>query len=273
MSTTAALRGADRPAVRVVLWVACGLSTVSAFSLLMDVVGLLFAQGVDNPEAAVLHVLGLLGAVLLATTAQARRFGTCTRCGAEHETVTRPQPSRAPRPVRLTAYAGTVAFLPYAGMKLVWATGGTFAEFSGAQALESYRRNGASGLWLTLESWGLDGTVLLAGLGVFLLFGLIRPWGQVFPRWTLVLGGRRVPRWLPLTPALIGATILVPYGVIGVGYLALATAGVLPIRRGDFPSPTDALLVGWIGHTAFAVHGIALLVASRSYWVRTRPLC
>ncbi|MGW2634719.1 hypothetical protein ACWC2K_36140 [Streptomyces chattanoogensis] len=114
---------------------------------------------------------------------------------------------------------------------------------------------------------------MLAGLGVFLLFGLIRPWGQVFPRWTLVLGGRRVPRWLPLTPALIGATTLVPYGVIGVGYLALATTGVLPIRRGDFPSPTDALLVGWIGHTAFAVHGIALLVASRSYWVRTRPLC
>ncbi|MGW2634718.1 hypothetical protein ACWC2K_36135 [Streptomyces chattanoogensis] len=97
VATTAALRGADRPAVRVVLWVACGLSTVSAFSLLMDVVGLLFAQGVDNPETAVLHVLGLLGAVLLATTAQARRFGTCTRCGAVHETVTRPQPSRAPR--------------------------------------------------------------------------------------------------------------------------------------------------------------------------------
>ncbi|GAB2604827.1 hypothetical protein GCM10027168_42200 [Streptomyces capparidis] len=47
------------------------------------------------------------------------------------------------------------------------------------------KRNGASEIWLTPESWGLDATVLLAALGVFLLWGLVRPWGQTFPRWTL----------------------------------------------------------------------------------------
>ncbi|MGW1374089.1 hypothetical protein ACWD6P_07365 [Streptomyces sp. NPDC002446] len=273
-AATAAVRGTAHPAVRTALWAACGLSAISAFSLLMDVIGLLFAQGVDNADAAVLHALGLTGAALLAATARAHRPGSnCARCGTAHKTVVRPQPSRAPRAVRLTAYAGTVAFLPYAGMKLVWATGGTFAGISGAEALERSRHYGASDIWLTLESWGLDGTVLLAALGIFLLFGLIRPWGQVFPRWTLALNGRRVPRWLPLTPAVIGAATLVPYGVLGVGYLALATAGVLPIRRGDFHSPTDTLLVGWIGHTAFAAYGIALLTATHSYWLRTRPAC
>lgn len=82
-----------------------------------------------------------------------------------------------------------------------------------------------------------------------------------------------MPRWLPLTPALLGAATLAPYGVLGVGYLVLATAGVVAVRRGDFPSPGDALLVGWIGMAAFAVYGIALTVAARSYWLRTRPAC
>ncbi len=58
---------------------------------------------------------------------------------------------------------------------------------------------------------------------------------------------------------------------MGVGYLALATAGVVTMRRGDFQSSGDALLVGWIGMVAFAVYGIALIIAARSYWLRTRP--
>ncbi|WP_343244020.1 hypothetical protein [Streptomyces sp. SID13726] len=123
------------------------------------------------------------------------------------------------------------------------------------------------------ESWGLDPTALLAALGVFLLWGLVRPWGQVFPRWTLFLRGRRVPRWLPLAPALLGAATLAPYGVVGAGYLTLAAAGVVTIRRGDFHSSGDALLVGWVGMVAFAVYGIALTVAAHSYWLRTRPAC
>lgn len=122
-----------------------------------------------------------------------------------------------------------------------------------------------------LESWGLDATVLPAALGVFLLWGLVRPWGQVFPRWTPWLRGRRVPRRLPLAPAAIGAATPAPYGVFGVAYAALSSAGVVTMRRGDFPSSSDALLVTWVGMTAFAVHGTALVVAIRSYWLRTRP--
>ncbi|WP_249375276.1 hypothetical protein [Streptomyces sp. I05A-00742] len=267
----AVLRGDGRPAVRVVLRVACGLSVLTAFALLMDVVTLLFGQGVDDPPVTVLRVLGALGAVLLAATAHAHRavaHGSRRRAGA----LTRPRPSPASRRVHLAAYGGTAAFLPYAAMKLTWVLGGTFAGTSGAEMHAAAERNGASGLWLTLESWGVDGTVLLAAIGVFLLFGLVRPWGQVFPRWTLVLSGRRVPRWLPLTPAVLGAATLVPYGIAGIGYLTLATAGAVDIRRGDFASSADALQVGWIGFGAFAGYGVALLIAARSYWTRTRPV-
>ncbi|MFF4161561.1 hypothetical protein [Streptomyces sp. NPDC001678] len=218
----AALRNPERPVVRKLLWAACGLSALSAFSLLMDVVGLLFGQGVDNTARAVLHALGLMGVVLLAATARAHPSAGCPRCGVPHAerstagatagTVAGPAPTAAPRRVHAFAWAGTLAFVPYAWMKTTWVTGGTFAGVTSDDMLAAARRNGASGLWLTLESWGVDGTALLAALGVFLLFGLIRPWGQVFPRWTLLLAGRRVPRWLPLVPALIGVGTLLPYG-------------------------------------------------------------
>jgi D-alanyl-D-alanine dipeptidase len=264
LSCGAVARYGLRPALRWLLWTLCALAGLAAFSLLMDVITLMFGQAVDSWPAAVNHALAAAGTLLLAATARSDHR-------PPDDTPTRP-PSAAPRPVQLAAVAGTVAFLPYAAMKLTWASGGTFAGTSGAQMRAISRRNGASDMWLTLESWGLDATSLLAALGVFLLWGLVRPWGQVFPRWTLVLHGRRVPRWLPLTPALIGAATLAPYGVIGIGYAALATAGVVPMRQGDFPSATDALLVAWIGLSAFAVHGLALTVAARSYWTRTRRL-
>jgi hypothetical protein len=162
-----------------------------------------------------------------------------------------------------------LSFVPYVVMKLIWALGGSFAGISGDQMYADYVHNGSSGIWLALERWGLDGTVLLAAIGVFLLWGLVRPWGQVFPRWTLLLRGRRVPRWLPLTPALIGAATLVPYGLVGIGYLSLCATGVTEIRVGALATAGQALQIGWVGMCAFAGYGVALAVATRSYWRRT----
>ncbi len=178
-------------------------------------------------------------------------------------------PSAAPAAVQLAAWAGTLAFVPYVVMKLIWAFGGSFAGISGDQMYADYVRNGSSGLWLALERWGLDGTVLLAMIGVFLLWGLVRPWGLVFPRWTLPLCGRRVPRWLPLTPALIGAATLAPYGLVGIGYLTLCTTGVTQIRTGALATAGQALQISWVGMFSFAGYGVALVVAARSYWRRT----
>ncbi|MFB7785750.1 hypothetical protein ACFC1D_23935 [Streptomyces vinaceus] len=262
--SAAVVRYGLRPALRVLLWTACGLAAIPAFGLLMDGITLTLGQGVDSVASAANRALAAAGAVLLAATARTDR-----RPG---ETAI-PEPSAAPRLVQRAAWTGTLAFVPYAAMKLVWAYGGRFAGITGEEMLAVSERNGASGVFLALESWGLDPTALLAALGVFLLWGLVRPWGQVFPRWTMFLRGRRVPRWLPLAPALLGAATLAPYGVVGAGYLTLATAGVVTIRRGDFHSSGDALLVGWIGMVAFAVYGVALTVAAHSYWLRTRPAC
>ncbi|MCT9930473.1 hypothetical protein N5079_09615 [Planotetraspora sp. A-T 1434] len=272
-------RRIPRPVVSVTLAGLCVLSGAAAFGLLMDMITFAFNQTVDSEMAFANRVLAAVGVVLLIATARSHRssaYGTCPRCGAVHTssiTRSRPEPTHAPRRVRALAYVGAVAFLPYAAMKMTWALGGTFAGVSGAQMLAIAGRNGASGVWLTLAHLGIDATVLLAALGVFLILGLVRPWGQVFPRWTLALRGRRVPRWLPLTPALIGAATLAPYGAAGTAYAALGTAGVVTVSRGDFPTSGDALLVTWFGVGAFAAYGIALGAAAWSYLRRTQPVC
>ncbi|MFJ9775548.1 hypothetical protein ACIRVF_30605 [Kitasatospora sp. NPDC101157] len=261
----AAARGRRGRWLTWVLRLLCALAVVASWSLLMDVVTLLFGQAVDSVPDAVHKALAAAGALLLAGTARARRpLAERTAAAA-----VRPAPSAAPAAVQLAAWAGSLAFLPYVVMKLIWAFGGSFAGVSGDEMYASYVHNGSSGLWLALERRGLDGTVLLAAIGVFLLWGLVRPWGQVFPRWTLPLRGRAVPRWLPLTPALIGAATLVPYGLVGIGYLALCSAGVLGVRQGEWATPEQTLQVAWVGACAFAGYGVALAVATRSYWRRT----
>lgn len=258
-----AVRRGARAAARAPLLVLCGLLGVAAFGLLMDLVVLLSGAPPDD-WAAAQHVAAAAGVPLLLVAARSARP---------------PAPPLAPAQADgpgdgrewIVAAAGTVAFVPYVAMKVWWASGGTYAGLSGAELREASRENGASGIWLALESRGIDGTVLLAGLGVLLLWALVRPWGRVFPGWVPGLGGRRVPRALPMVPAVIGAASLLPYGVIGLGYCTLATAGAITMRAGDFPSSGDALLAAWPGIGGFCGYGVALTVALRAYWLRTRP--
>ncbi|MFI0979171.1 hypothetical protein ACH4SP_19480 [Streptomyces sp. NPDC021093] len=257
-------RPGGRSVLRRALWVLAGLSLVSGFSLLMDVIALLTGALPDSLPATAHHALGLLGALVLAANARTGRVSSAV------PSISAAGEGGPSRRVRLAVRAGVIAFLPYATMKTIWATGGTYAGVSGAEVLAASRRNGASGLWLALEARGLDPTALLAVLGCLLLFALIRPWGQVFPRRSPFLAGRPVPRWLLLTPALIGAATLLPYGLLGGGYLVLASFGALELAAGDFGPGADGLLVSWTGLVGFSGYGVALVVATRSYWLRTR---
>nr|BFF04750.1 hypothetical protein GCM10020241_64250 [Streptoalloteichus tenebrarius] len=262
-----------------VVWGLAVVCAAAAFGLLMQLASVLISQQVDSWASAGNQVLAAVGVVLLVGTARAHQHatsGTCPRCGEKHGARTswvRPEPSPAPRAVRVAAYVGCAAFLPYIAMKTTWALGGTFAGVTGADMTPGAEQHDAGGLWPVLESVGIDPTALLAALGIFLILGLVRPWGQVFPRWTPFLAGRPVPRWLPLAPALLGAASLAPYGLVGLPYVALGTLGVVPIDRGDFQTLEDMLVVAWCGMVAFCGHGVALAIAARSYFLRTRPRC
>jgi hypothetical protein len=58
-------------------------------------------------------------------------------------------------------------------------------------------------------------SVVSVGLAL-LTIGLVRPWGEVFPRWLPWLGGRRVPVAFAVTAATIGAGLVLAFMVRGV---------------------------------------------------------
>ncbi|NUS74167.1 MAG: hypothetical protein HOQ05_12275 [Corynebacteriales bacterium] len=58
-------------------------------------------------------------------------------------------------------------------------------------------------------------SVFAEALG-FLALGLVRNWGELFPRWIPVAGGRRVPISAAVVPAALGALVLTMLGVFGI---------------------------------------------------------
>ncbi|GAU71248.1 hypothetical protein SSP35_31_00130 [Streptomyces sp. NBRC 110611] len=217
--------------------------------------------------------------VLVGLSYRRRLAGACPRCGHRHTgghdaPLVHPDASTATRRTRTPAYLLMCGVLPWATAKTIWTLGGDALGITAERWQES--NSGGSEMSKALASVGIDVTVLAAGLGFFLVAGLMYPWGQVFPRWTLVLSGRRVPRLLPLVPALLTAVGLSVYGVFLLVYAPLAALGVVP-----FPEPdpelggtrSGTLWLAAFGGMAFGGLGFGLLTAARSYAARTRPIC
>ncbi len=72
-------------------------------------------------------------------------------------------------------------------------------------SVEALREDFHSPGWGTAYMLGLS---LLSEALAFLALGLVRPWGEVMPRWIPVVGGRRVVPTAVVTAAAIGATLL-----------------------------------------------------------------
>ncbi|WP_129788514.1 hypothetical protein [Promicromonospora panici] len=108
--------------------------------------------------------------------------------------------------------------LPYALVRLTWLTPWPHL---------------GDGLDLSTRIWGL---ALSSGawLGVFLTIGLIRPWGEVFPRWMPGLAGRRVPI----------AAAAVPGGMIAVTLIFTAVPMLIMFSE-------EGLVAGLLGALTF----------------------
>lgn len=265
--------------VMATLWVALAVFTAGTAGAPMLFVTLMSLTGVDSVTGLAQVVLNAVGAVLLlgAAVPYGRRLrGRCPRCGGRHEgggAPSHPAPTRASTRTRVAVYALMCGLVPWAAVKTIWLLDGDALGVTGA---EWQRVMGAEarGVSAALASAGIDVTVLAALAGVFLLTGLMYKWGQVFPRWTLFLAGRRVPRLLPLIPAWLTATTLSVYGVLLVCYTALTVAGVLPEMTASPPFTAGGIT--WMtlfGGLAFAGLGIGLIVAAVSYARRSLPVC
>jgi hypothetical protein len=218
--------------------------------LLLDVVGRLFpGLGLPfHPVAFVSRAACLAGAVLVgaATVAYRRRWrSACMFCGRADES--RPR-------VRLPRWAWWAAYAAVAGclVRLL------------AQVAVGFGRSPLAGGGSVL---GFEAGFVLAG--TVLPLALVHSWGRVVPRWTPLLAGRRLPRWLLLGPAVAIAGGLTIYFGIGTVQLAVETL------TGTWDSGGSSLPLAffWVAMPAYLVWGLGLGATALAYRQITRPRC
>lgn len=162
-------------------------------------------------------------------------------------------PESAQRWGRVVTIVAALCPVPYGLARLSWLTPWRFGDLDPvADRILLWNSDPAS----------LDGPTLIQGvlfalacaLGVVLTLGLIRPWGEVFPRWLPVVAGRGVPAMLAVVPGTIVAAVIV-----------IAAPGVLlgPIESGQLDQV--ALMLFFF---PLPVWGPMLGAAVLAYWLR-----
>lgn len=282
LASTRALARPGRAAVATALIVALPVFVVGTNGLPIYFVTLATLSGIESATGLAQVLLNTAGTVLLLLVAlsyRRRLRGDCPRCGRPHAgpsdgPLLHPAVSPASKRTRRVVYLLLCGLLPWAGVKTIWTLGGDAIGVS-ADDWQRTTSVGASGLSKAAASVGIDVTVLAAMVGGFLLLGLLHAWGQEFPRWTLVLSGRRVPRLLPLTPAWLTGIPLTMYGAVLIVMAPLMAVGVLPEAKPSAPFTTSSGITWMVefGGLAFAGLGIGLVVAAHSYAARTHPVC
>lgn len=168
---------------------------------------------------------------------------TCGRSGQEHRTF-------VDRWGRRATWVAVAAPLFYCATRWAWAFG--FSLGIDPVAYEAARQQG---LWLAGAALATLGVV-----GAVLTLGLIQHWGEVFPRWTIGLRGRRVPPMLAVVPATFAAVLVV-------------SASFMYIRIVIIDGITPATWPLSLPETLWSVWGVALFVAALAYLRRRRGPC
>lgn len=196
------------------------------------------ALAVDAPGMT-MRLLSLFSAVLLGRWALGQQRVTraaCRSCGRSDAAPRRRVP-------RWPGYAACALALGYAAEKVYWGLGGTLG-------LASDDAFGDVRLW----SPGLGDTAVLALVGAVIALALVRSWGE------------RLPAWLLLGGAGIGAVMLVPVGILGTS-AALTSP----------PSAGNTIgLEPWVflvEYPWFLAWGLTLGVAAVGFHYRTRGPC
>ncbi|MGQ4490244.1 hypothetical protein LRE75_01445 [Streptomyces sp. 372A] len=107
--------------------------------------------------------------------------------------------STPPRWAVRAAHLCALVTLPTGIWRLLLATGHTAGYTDAGYAAMDFTGWGAGyvlGLSVVSEAVAL------------LTLGLVRPWGEVLPRWVPLLGGRPLPRLAVVVPAALGALVL-----------------------------------------------------------------
>jgi hypothetical protein len=215
---------------------------------------------------SVLHqLLCLVGGFfwLGATIAYARRSGeACLYCGRRDALEGWTSPERAKRWGRIAVYVAIVPPLFYAVTRFAWALGIPLG-----MSKEYWQNGQENGTWtsgLFLATFCL--------VGALLMLGLVQRWGEVFPRWIPILGGRQVPIVLGVFPAALALVVLIGGGIGIWVILPPMIAALAPYGVAGIGLIWDAFFQ--VGPTLlFPVWGVALAVATLGYYYRRRGPC
>jgi hypothetical protein len=187
---------------------------------------------------------GALFALAALTHRRARR-NACTDCG---RVGLEKDPARWGR---IAVWVAAGVPVVYAATRFAWALGIPLG-FSSAQLRDMAAE--MPGIW-----WGGAALGAMGLAGSVLTFGLIRPWGERFPRWIPVLRGRRVPVALAVVPAVAVA-------------MAVTSAGLM-FGRVLYLDPDPGKLAMMGPGLLWPLWGAALAAAAVAYRIRRRGDC
>lgn len=158
-------------------------------------------------------------------------------------------PAAAARWGRWATGVAVVVPCLYAATRWAWALGiplGISDEF--------YRQGQAEGLW-----WAGAALATVAVAGAGLTLGLAQQWGEVFPGWLPLVGGRSVPPALAVVPAALVALVVTQAGLM---YVRLALQGRWAGEGENWAAIGPELV--------WPVWGVALGAAALAYLLRRR---
>ncbi|WP_432587794.1 hypothetical protein ABVG11_21055 [Streptomyces sp. HD1123-B1] len=195
------------------------------------------------------------GAGLMAVTAlayQRRLRDACGSCGRTDGEPGWTSPEAAARWGRKAVRIAVIVPFVYASTRWAWALGIPLGISD-----ELWEEGKEDHLWY----WGA-GLATLGALGALLTLGLVRRWGEVFPRWMVGLRGKRVPPLLAIVPASLVALLIT---IAGVMYIRLEIQGKFDNQSEDWGTTVPEMF--------WPLWGAALAAATLAYHLRRRGRC
>ncbi|MEO3823715.1 hypothetical protein [Actinomadura sp. B10D3] len=167
----------------------------------------------------------------------------------------------APRWGVWAAYGASLLVLP----SCIWRIALGFGAPIGPIMADGADTHGDVPGWVPMWAY----TILLSIVSEFLAFlgvGLVSQWGEVFPSWMPVVGGRRVPTLAAVLPASIGALLLI----------LITSSRVSGFDTFTAPDGSTVHIEGWrlvlfvATYGPLLAWGPLLAVATAAYCVRRR---
>jgi hypothetical protein len=181
-----------------------------------------------------------------------RRRKACLYCGRRTRASSWTSPESAKKWGTWAVVVAAIVPVFYAATRWAWGLGIPLGI-----PFDFWQEGYENGMW-----WAGAGLASMAVGGAILTIGLIRPWGEIFPRWTLFLKGRRVPPAVAIVPATFVSILVTSAGLMFVRL----------VLEGSFPF----LSTGWgtvVPELLWPIWGITLAIATLAYYYRRRGRC